>query len=123
MLSLEGPQVQRRWTVALRIFLAIPHFLWFMLVGFVASIATFFAWFAALFIGRMPTGLASFIERVVRYQARISAYMYLLTDVYPPFSLDADGYPVELHVEQPDRLNRAAVFFRLILMKRAAPAR
>lgn len=115
-LSLEGPQPQRRWTVALRIFLAIPHFLWFALVGFVAGIATFLAWFGALFIGRMPTRLGEFIERVIRYQARISAYMYLLTDVYPPFSLAADGYPVEVHVDQPDRLNRAAVVFRLILM-------
>jgi hypothetical protein len=115
-LSLEGPQVQRRWTVALRIFLAFPHFLWFALVGLVATFAVFFAWCAALVIGRMPTGLGGFIDRVVRYQARISAYMYLLTDVYPPFSLDADDYAVELHIEQPDRLNRAAVLFRLILM-------
>jgi hypothetical protein len=39
-----------------------------------------------------------------------------LTDAYPPFTFDDDpAYPVRLALPEPQRLNRAAVFFRFIL--------
>lgn len=115
-LSLEGPRPQRRLTVAFRVILAIPHFLFFAVLAIAATIVVFFAWFGALFLGRMPEGFGDFIEEVVQYQARLSAYMYLLTDEYPRFSLSADDYPVELEIRQPDRLNRWAVLFRFLLV-------
>src|SRR5205814_404962 len=40
---------------------------------------------------------------------------YLLTDVYPPFTLDDGDYPVRLAV-MPGRLNRLAVLFRFFLL-------
>ena len=44
------------------------------------------------------------------------AYELLLTDAYPPFTFDDDpAYPVRLALPEPQRLNRAAVFFRMIL--------
>jgi hypothetical protein len=116
-LSLEGPQPQRRSTVAFRIILAIPHLFWAALLGFVSAFAVLAAWFAALFTGHVPSGLGDFIARVLQYQTCLYAYLYLLTDTYPPFSLSpVDRYPAELDIEPPERLNRAAVFLRIILM-------
>jgi hypothetical protein len=43
----------------------------------------------------------------------------LLVDQYPPFALDAPDYPVRVDL-RPGELNRAAVFFRLILVIPAA---
>jgi hypothetical protein len=45
----------------------------------------------------------------------VYAYNYLLTDAYPPFTLDDADYPVRLAVT-PGRLNRLAVLFRFFLL-------
>jgi hypothetical protein len=70
--------------------LAIPHYivLFFLEIG--AVIAAILAWFAILFSGRYPRSLFEFIEGVLRWHNRVAAYMFLLiTDRYPPFSLQA----------------------------------
>jgi uncharacterized protein DUF4389 len=68
--------------------LAIPHYivLFFLTIG--AIFAAIFAWFAILFTGRYPRSLFDFIEGVIRWHNRVAAYAFLLiTDRYPPFSL------------------------------------
>jgi hypothetical protein len=115
-LSLLGPGPQRRWTVALRVILAIPHFLWLWLVIVVASFAVAIGWVCAIFIGRLPTGIREFVAKALLYQSRVMGYGYLLSDRYPPFSLSDDDYAVELLIPAAGRLNRAAVLFRAILV-------
>jgi hypothetical protein len=69
--------------------LAIPHYivLFFLTIG--AVFAAIFAWFAILFTGRYPPALFDFIEGVLRWHNRVGAYAFLLiTDRYPPFSLE-----------------------------------
>ena len=68
--------------------LAIPHYvvLFFLTIG--ALCAAIVAWFAVLFTGRYPRPLFDFIEGVIRWHNRVGAYAFLLiTDRYPPFSL------------------------------------
>jgi hypothetical protein len=70
--------------------LAIPHYivLFFLTIG--ALLAAILAWFAILFTGRYPRSLFDFIEGVFRWHNRVAAYAFLLiTDRYPPFSLQA----------------------------------
>ena len=43
----------------------------------------FLAWFAALAMGRMPTGLRNLGAYVVRYVTQANAYFFLVTDRYP----------------------------------------
>jgi hypothetical protein len=69
--------------------LAIPHYfvLLFLYIG--AFFAVIFAWFAILFTGRYPRGLFDFVMGVERWALRVIAYSLLLvTDKYPPFSLE-----------------------------------
>jgi hypothetical protein len=69
--------------------LAIPHFvvLFFLSIGAVFAIVV--AWFAILFTGRYPRGLFDYVVGVARWGLRVQAYAFLLlTDRYPPFSLD-----------------------------------
>jgi hypothetical protein len=37
--------------------------------------------------GHYPPGLFGIAAATIRYQARVNAYIYLITDSYPPFSL------------------------------------
>jgi hypothetical protein len=83
------PQLEERnrLTVAFRIILAIPHFI---ALGFltIANLVVFvIAFFAVLFTGRWPAGLRDFTVGVMRWLLRLEAYMFLLTDEYPPFAL------------------------------------
>ena len=113
--SFEGPGKRNRLTVAFRIILALPAFLWLYILGIAAFFAAVIGWIVAIFIGRLPNGFATFLGRFVQYNARFYAYtQYLLTDRYPPFALDARDGAVNVEFN-PGRLNRAAVLFRLIL--------
>ena len=109
-------QPQRRWTVLIRFILVIPQIIVLFFVGIGAAVVAFLGWFAALFTGRLPESFAKFLLGYIRWSTRVYAYSFLMTDVYPPFALDPDpGYPVDLTVTT-GRLNRAAVFFRIILV-------
>ncbi len=113
--SFGTPQRQRRATVFFRVILVIPQVfvLWF--IGVAALVLVVVGWFAALFTGRLPDPIAEFLRGYLRWEARVSAYAFLLTDAYPPFSLDpSPGYPVDVAV-RTGRLNRWAVFFRYFL--------
>lgn len=44
--------------------------------------------FAVLFTGRWPEGMRNYLIGATRWGTRVTAYFYLMTDVYPPFSLE-----------------------------------
>jgi hypothetical protein len=87
-LELAHPTRFSRLLVLIKWLLIIPHSLVIYFVGLAASLAMLVAWFAILFTGKYPLGLFRFYEGFLRWNERISAYTLLLTDDYPPFSLD-----------------------------------
>lgn len=109
-----------RLTVFFRLLLAIPHYFWVGLWGFVTELAIVVAWFAALFTGRVPDGLHDFIAAFLRYQTRLTAYLFLLAEPYPPFGGQEGGYPVDVRIAPPSRQSRLTVFFRGLLAIPAA---
>jgi Domain of unknown function (DUF4389) len=115
LVSVEPPASQNRLTIAFRLVLVIPHLVIVAALGIAALFVTFISWFAALFAGRLPLWAHTFLTGVMRWEFRAEAYLFFLTGVYPPFSLDDEVYPVRL-VTARTRLNRAAVFFRIILL-------
>ena len=92
-LEIDYPNVEtdlNRWYPLIKWLLVIPHYF----VLFFLSIASFFAlimaWFAILVTGRYPRSLFNFNVGVSRWWLRVRAYAFLLvTDRYPPFSLDS----------------------------------
>src|SRR5205823_4641363 len=73
-LVVEDDLRRSRLTVFFRWLLAIPHWVWLTLWGFVAGLAAFAGWFIALFTGRLPDGLHGFLARYLRYQTQVLAY-------------------------------------------------
>ena len=112
--AFAGPGRQRRVTVLFRPLLVIPHYIVLYALGIAVEIVAVICWFAALFTGRLPDGLADFLVGWLRWSTRVFAYVGLLTDQYPPFTLTDADYPVRVSAA-PGRLNRLAVLFRIIL--------
>jgi len=111
----SGTAAQSRVTVVFRIILAIPQFIVLFFLGIAALVVAVIGWFAALVTGELPEFAHTFLGGVVRWEIRVTAYMYLLTDAYPPFSLEDVEYPVRTVLPARSPLNRVSVFFRIIL--------
>ena len=89
-LELPRPAEPRdRLTVGLRPILAIPHLVAIWILGIAWAFATIVAWLAILFTGRYPQRLYSFGVGAMRWTTRVEAYVLLLRDEYPPFTLSA----------------------------------
>jgi hypothetical protein len=67
--------------------LAIPSAIVLVALWIAAAVIILIGLFAVLFTGRWPRGMRDFVLNVIRYQLRFEAYLALLTDRYPPFSL------------------------------------
>jgi hypothetical protein len=78
---------RNRWTVGFRLLLVIPQLivLFFVLIAWVVTAVI--GWFAVLFTRRYPDGLWRFGLGAMKWILRVEAYMLLLRDEYPPFSL------------------------------------
>jgi hypothetical protein len=91
-LEIDYPDVERdlnRWLPLVKWALAFPHYIVLLVLWLFAIVAVVVAWFAILFTGRYPRALFDFVVGVGRWSLRVGAYAFLLvTDRYPPFSLE-----------------------------------
>ena len=105
---------RNRLTVFFRLILAIPHVIWLLLWGIVATLAAIANWFATLVKGESPEGLHDFLATYLRYMTQVYAYILLIADPFPGFG-GKPGYPVEIEVDAPQPQNRWTVAFRIFL--------
>ncbi|MBM3926746.1 MAG: DUF4389 domain-containing protein [SAR202 cluster bacterium] len=89
-LEVDNPPVLSRLFVVLKLlfgwlYVGIPHgvILFFYLIGVV--FVTIFAWFHILFTGKYPRSVFNFVIGYLRWQERVTAYLSLQRDEYPPF--------------------------------------
>ena len=116
-LATTPPVERNRLTAAIRIIMVIPQFFVLFFVGIAAAVVLIIGWFGALFTGRLPDFAEEFLSGVLRWETRVYAYLYFLTDDYPPFSLQhEEQYPIVVDVPPPARLSLLAVLFRIILV-------
>lgn len=89
-LSIERPTGERdRLSVAFRILLVLPHVLVLWALSLVWALTTAIAWVMILLTGRYPELLYGFAIGMLAWSLRVEAYMLLLRDEYPPFTLRA----------------------------------
>jgi ABC-type multidrug transport system permease subunit len=77
-----------RLTTFFRLFMIIPHMIVLYFIAIAVSFVLFVSWFAILFTGKFPKGMWDFTVGYMRWMTRVTSYEYLLTDKYPPFSMD-----------------------------------
>lgn len=113
----EMDYVERRsrLTTFFRWILAIPHFFFAFLYALLFEIVLIISWFALLFTARWPESLYGFTCGFLRYITRLSAYLFLGVDRYPPFSgAPHEDYPVRVPIDPPlERYSRLKVAFRV----------
>ncbi len=107
-----------RWrlTVALRWLLALPHLLVLTAWTYLAIPVAVVNWVIGIARGRPSAGLHAWVARLVRYQAHVYAYVYLVADPYPSFRGWYGTYPVDLVVAPPTGQNRWKTGFRVLLV-------
>jgi len=87
-LRVEMPEGRRdRLSVGFRALLAVPHLIVLWPLSIAWALTTAVAWVVILFTGRYPETLYGFAIGVLAWSMRVEAYMLLLRDEYPPFSL------------------------------------
>jgi hypothetical protein len=87
-LAVPEPSSPRdRVSVAFRLLLALPHLVVLSFLGVAWSFTTALAWVVILFTGRYPESLYGFALGVLAWTTRVEAYLLLLRDEYPPFTL------------------------------------
>jgi hypothetical protein len=77
-----------RLTTFFRVFMVIPHVIVLWALGIASGVVAFIAWWAILFTGNYPKWAFTFVAGYVRWYTRVSGYYLLLTDKYPPFSIE-----------------------------------
>jgi hypothetical protein len=68
-----------------RVILAIPIVILRYVMGLLLEIGSVAAWIVIVITGKMPRGLFDVMVLANSYTARSDAYLYLVTETYPPF--------------------------------------
>ena len=118
--DVETPEKIANWRAIAHVFMAIPHFIVMYVLGIVSFIVALVSWFAILFTGQLPAGLANTQAMVIRYMVRTYTFAAFLHEEYPPFDFttsaeDPGGTPVSVSFspELEDR-NRLTVGLRFL---------
>jgi hypothetical protein len=91
----EGVRINRLWGIpiigmAVRSLILIPHFIVIWALGIVVGILWMVTWVPVLVLGRQADLVYTIIGGYTRWVFRVMAYLLLMVDRYPPFSLGED---------------------------------
>jgi roadblock/LC7 domain-containing protein len=87
VVEVEDPGEMNRWLPLVKWLLAFPHYVVLWLLEIAVFVVLVIQLFVVLFTGRWNDSMREFVVGVARWYARVHAYVFLLTDKYPPFSL------------------------------------
>jgi hypothetical protein len=117
------PEKIANWRPLVNWFLAIPHFIVLYFLQLLSSVVAIISWFAIVFTGNLPLGLANVQMMYMRYWMRTYTFADFLREDYPPFALNAlsadpgDDPPTRVDFQPEfENRNRLTVAFRIILV-------
>ena len=91
----EGVRINRLWGIPIighivRFIVLIPHFIVLWLLGIVVAFLIWVVWVPVLIYGRQAVLIYTVVGGYYRWTLRAMAYLFMLVDKYPPFSLGED---------------------------------
>ncbi len=81
----EPPEQYNRAKTFFRFILAIPILILRYVINLLLEVGAFAAWVVIVITGTLPRGLFDVMVLANSYVARSDAYLFLLTETYPPF--------------------------------------
>jgi hypothetical protein len=78
-----------RMKVLFRIFLLIPVYIIQYVYNIMMEVGAFCSWVVIVITGKQPEGLQNFINMSMRYHVDALAYQFLLTEDFPPITVDS----------------------------------
>ena len=75
--------------------LLIPHLIIVGVLGYLAYAVGYIGFWIVAFTGKFPEGLQSLITMWVRWGVRSYGWLAGITDEYPPFESDPQGFPID----------------------------
>ena len=91
----EGVRISRFWGIPfvgmmVRAIVLIPHFIVLWILAIVVYLLYLVVWVPVLLLGRQADFVYTLVGGFTRYWFRVTAYLLLMVDRYPPFSLGED---------------------------------
>lgn len=117
--EVQTPEEIANWRPLIQWVLAIPHLVLAYLLGTVVLAVAVASWFAIMFTGKLPEGLANVQAMILRYGLRAVAYAGFLHEEYPPFdftplSADPGSTPTSAsYIPSLEDRNRLTVRLRI----------
>jgi hypothetical protein len=94
----------------------IPHAVILVFLGIAQWVVALVAQFVVAFKGEYPPGMYAFVVGVLRWQTRVTTFLFSLNDRYPPFTLQPrDDYPADVVAERPAEPSRAYAAFTIVV--------
>jgi Domain of unknown function (DUF4389) len=96
-IEIAYPETVSRGHTLLRFFLGwiyvgLPHGFILFFRMFAVWFLLFIAFWIVLFTGNFPKGMHNFNAGLIRWSSRLKAYLYFMTENYPPFTGDDVDY-------------------------------
>jgi hypothetical protein len=114
LFDMPRPSPPSRWTFV-RWPLLVPHLLLLGALEVAFAVTTLAAGASILVAERYPRPLFRLADGIRRWRTNVWAYGAFISDGYPPFSLAAGRYPVEVEVEYPEHLRRFGPLYKPVL--------
>lgn len=95
-------------------YILIPHTILLAIFGLWMGILHFLSFWVILFTGTFPRSWFDYHVKMTRWDLRLQAVIFNLSDEYPPFGLDAEFPQIEFNVEYPENISRGDVLVRAL---------
>ena len=95
------------------LYIFIPHGFCLLFVGLWSAILSFISFWVILFTGRYPQSFFEFRVGLIRWQTRLRARMFNLSDGYPAFGVGSIDPAITVDIPYPESISRGMVLVRL----------
>ena len=117
-LSIQHQESYSRGELLLRTFfgwlyILIPHAFLLLFLGLWGAILQFVAFWVILFTGRYPQSMFEFQVGLMKWNLRVSARLYNLSDGYPAFGIKSTDDHTDLSIPYPEKVSRGLTLLRL----------
>jgi len=95
------------------LYIVIPHMFILMFVSLWGAILQFVAFWVILFTGRYPQSMFEFQVGLLKWNVRLIARMYNVSDGYPAFGIKSSDDHTDITVPYPEKVSRGLTLLRL----------